>query len=40
MEEKLPSLDELIAQAEAEKEKSEKTTSKKSEDERILILEK
>ena len=40
MEDNRPSLDELIAQAEAKKENSEKSTSKKTEDVRILVLEK
>ena len=40
MEDNRPSLDELIAQAEAKKENGEKSISKKTEDVRILVLEK
>ncbi len=40
MKDNLPRLDELIAQAEAKKEPSDKTTSTKPEDERIRVLEK
>ena len=40
MEDNRPSLDELIAQAEAKNENGEKSTSKKTEDEKILILQK
>lgn len=40
MEDNRPNLDELIAQAEAKKENADKSTSKKTEDERIIDLEK
>ena len=40
MKDNRPSLDELIAQAEAKKENGEKSTSKKTDDERTLFLEK
>ena len=40
MEDNRPSLEELIAQAEAKKDNGEKSTFKKTEDVRILVLQK
>ena len=40
MKDNLPSLDELISQAESKKKPNEKTASTKPEDEKIRVLEK